>query len=92
MSNILFNGVNISEAILPEYEVGKNHEIKFQLYNDYDVPVYYEIESLNPEIDIIKYPKSLESRRKDGLIISFSPDLSLRESFQSSIRIKEIFK
>ena len=92
MSDILFNGISVSEAILPEYEVGKNHEIRLQLYNDYDVKVHYSIESLNPEINIIKYPELLEGKRKDDLIISFSPDIKLRESFLSSIRIKEIFR
>ena len=92
MSKLFFNGLSLEEAILPEYEVGKTHQINFQLFNDYDVNVNYEIESLNPEIKIVKYPKSLEGRRKDDLIINFSPDISLRESFQSSIRIKEIFK
>lgn len=92
MSDILFNGVSVSEAVLPEYEVGKSHEIRLQLYNDYDVKVHYEIESLNPEINIIKYPLSLEGKRTDDLIISFSPDIKLRESFLSSIRVKEIFR
>ena len=92
MSDILFNGVSVSEAILPEFEVGKKHEIQFQLYNDYDVKVHYTIESLNPEINIIKYPESLEGKKKDDLIISFSPDIKLREAFFSSIRVKEIFR
>jgi hypothetical protein len=92
MSDILYNGISVSEAILPEYEVGKNHEIRMELYNDYDVKVHYEIESLNPEINIIKYPEMLEAKRKEELIISFSPDIKLRESFLSSIRIKEIFR
>ena len=92
MSDILYEGVSVSEAILPEYEVGKSHEIKLQLYNDYDVPVEYKIESLNPEINIVKYPESLEGRKKGDLIISFNPDIKLRESFLSSIRIKEIFR
>lgn len=92
MSDILFNGVSVSEAILPEYEVGKSHEIKLELYNDYDVKVHYTIESLNPEINIIKYPILLEGKRKDELIISFNPDVKLRESFLSSIRIKEVFR
>lgn len=92
MSDILYNGVSVSEAILPEFEVGKSHEIKLQLYNDYDVKVHYEIESLNPEINIIKYPILLEGKRKDDLIISFNPDIKLRESFLSSIRIKEMFR
>ena len=92
MSDILFNGVSVSKAVMPSYEVGVSHEIKLQLYNDYDVPVHYTIESLNPEINIIKYPISLEGKRRDDLIISFNPDIKLRESFLSSIRIKEIFR
>ena len=92
MSKILFNGIDVSEAILPEYEVGKSHEIKLQLYNDYDVPVEYKLESLNPEINIIKYAEKLEGKKRGDLTISFSPDKNLRESFLSSIRIKEIFR
>ena len=92
MSKILYNGLTVDEAILPEYEVGKTHQINFQLLNDYDVPVEYTIESLNPEVNIIKYPKKLEAKRKDDLLVHFSPDISLREAFQSSFKIKEIFK
>ena len=92
MSKLLFNKLSIDEAIFHEYEVGKTHQINFQLFNDYDVTVHYVIESLNPEIKIMSYPESLEGKRKDELIISFSPDISLRESFNSNIRIKEIFK
>lgn len=92
MSKILFNGVDVLEAILPEYEVGKSHEIRLQILNDYDVPVEYTIESLNPEINIIKYSEKLEGKRKGDLIISFNPDKNLRESFQSSFKIKEIFR
>lgn len=92
MSKILFNGMDIAEAILPEYEVGKSHQIGLTLYNDYDVPVEYKIESLNPEINIIKYSEKLEDKRKGDLIISFNPDKNLRESFTSSLKIKEIFR
>ena len=92
MSKLFFNGLSLEEAILPEYEVGKTHQINFQLFNDYDVNVNYEIESLNPEIKIIKYPISLEGKAKDDLIIHFSPDIKLREAFHSSLKIKEIFK
>ena len=92
MSKILFNDVDVTEAILPEYEVGKLHEIRLQLYNDYDVPVEYKIESLNPEINIIRYTEKLDGRKKGDLIISFNPDKSLRESFHSSLKIKEIFR
>ena len=63
MSDILFNGVSVSEAILPEYEVGKSHEIKLELYNDYDVPVEYKIESLNPDFRLQKM-KNLSKLRK----------------------------
>lgn len=92
MSNILYNGVSIYDAILPEFEVGKKHEIKLELLNDYDTKVHYEIESLNPEINVIKYPTSLESNTKEELVISFSPDIKLRNAFLSSLRIKEIFR
>ena len=92
MSKLLFNGLSLDEAILPEYEVGKTHQINFQLVNDYDVPIHYEIESLNPEIKLIKYPKSLEGKKRDDLIVHFSPDKSLREAFQSGLKIKEIFR
>lgn len=92
MSKILFNGLSISEAILPEYEVGMSHEIKLELFNDYDVPVEYKIESLNPEINIIKYSEKLDGKKKGDLILSFNPDKGLRESFNSSLKIKEIFR
>ena len=92
MSNILYNGVSIYDAILPEFEVGKKHEIRLELQNDYNTTVQYEIESMNPEINIIKYPISLEGNTKEELIISFSPDIKLRSAFLSSLRIKEIFR
>jgi hypothetical protein len=92
MSKILFNGTDINEAVLPPYEVGLTHEISFQLSNDYDVMVEYMIESLNPEIKIIKFPKTLEGRKKDDLIVSFTPDKNLRESFISNIKVKEVFR
>lgn len=92
MSKILFNNLSIEEAILPEYEVGKEHMITFQLHNDYDIPVEYKIESLNPEIKIIRYAEKLDGRKNGELIFSFSPDKNLRESFQSSFRIRETFR
>ena len=33
MCKILFNGVDVSEAVLPEYEVGKLHEIYMEINN-----------------------------------------------------------
>lgn len=92
MSNILYNGVSIYDAILPEFEVGKKHEIRLELQNDYNTTVQYEVESMNPEINIIKYPLTLESNTKGDLIISFSPDVKLRSAFISSLKIKEMFR
>lgn len=66
MCKILYNGVSIDEAILPEFEVGKSHQINFEINNDYDVPVEYKMESLNPEINIIFYTEKLDAR-KNGL-------------------------
>lgn len=92
MCKILYNGVSIAEAILPDCEVGKHHEINLELENDYNTTVQYEVESMNPEINIIKYPQILESKGKGDLLISFSPDIKLRSAFISSLRIKEMFR
>ena len=92
MCKVLYNGTAIAEATLPDCEVGKHHEIKLELENDYNTTVQYEVESMNPEINIIKYPLTLESNTKGDLIISFSPDVKLRSAFISSLRIKEMFR
>jgi hypothetical protein len=92
VSNIQYNGVSINSAILPEFEVGMKHEIKLELYNEYNTTVQYEVQSMNPEINVIKYPSILESNTKGDLIISFSPDVKLRSAFISSLRIKEMFR
>ena len=31
MSKLFFNGLSLEEATLPEYEVGKTHQINFQI-------------------------------------------------------------
>ena len=92
MCKVLYNGTLVTEATLPDYEVGKKHEIKLELLNEYNTTVQYEVQSLNPEINIIKYPLTLEGNKKDDLIISFSPDVKLRSAFISSLRIKEMFR
>ena len=92
MCKVLFNGTSVTEATLPDYEVGKKHEIKLELLNEYNTTVQYEVESMNPEINIIKYPLTLESNTKGDLIISFSPDVKLRSAFISSLKIKEMFR
>lgn len=72
--------------------MGKSHEIRLELFNDYDVTVEYKIESLNAEINIIRYSEKLDGRKRGDLILSFNPDSSLRDSFNSNLRIKEIFR
>ncbi len=92
MCKVLYDGTLVTEATLPDYEVGKKHEIKFELFNEYNTTVQYEVQSMNPEINVIKYPSILESNTKGDLIVSFSPDVKLRSAFISSLRIKEMYR
>ena len=75
MSKILFNNMIIDGTTLPHYEVGKEHEIILQLYNDYDVPVTIrEIKSNIPEVIVLDFTQKLNSRETGILKISILPE------------------
>lgn len=92
MSEIYYNNKKVNEAIFPDYEVGKIHDVTLQLYNDYDVSVEYEITGNGKEQEIIDYTKKLGARETGNIKIRFTPDISRRSPFLSSITILERFR
>lgn len=107
MSDILYNGVSIRDAVMPSFEVGKVHEIGFQLYNDWvnkldielDLPVYYDViytkritvYSIREKILILTTVKNNIIKKKLDIFIESVPNISLKPDFRLE-KIKKLSK
>jgi len=82
------DGKEIKELDLGIVEAGTSKKYEYLIYNDAEVEVT-DIKVLigHDEVQILDFPKELESKQKGSLTIKWSPSLTLKRGLQTLIKL-----
>ena len=88
-------GKEIENLDLGIVEAGTSKEYEFQLYNDSSAEtVDLKVVIPNKEVEVLEFPKKLDSKAKGILKIMWSPSITLKQGLKTVVKINgaELYK